>query len=238
VVHGTGAGTGSGGGFAGRVGRTGTHGECLPGPLATGEFQVRRPGGKRSLAGMAGLIPEAGPGWETALLLPVPAAEPAVSRHRARLDEAARDGVPAHITVLYPFVAPAGISTPQLASLGRLFAGVAAFEFTLDRVGWFGEQVVWLGPRDPAPFSALTSAAFSAFPCCPPYGGQHAVVIPHLTIGHTGGQQALRAAAEAVRPCLPIEATAAEVILMAGPRPGTPDTPPGQWRTVAAFPLG
>ena len=201
-------------------------------------MQVRPRGGERSLAGMPGLIPDAGPGWETALLLPVPAAEPAVSRHRARLDEAARDGVPAHVTVLYPFLPPAGISEPLLASLGRLFAGTSAFGFTLDRVGWFGEEVVWLGPRDPAPFSALTSAAFTAFPCCPPYGGQHADVIPHLTIGHAGGPQALRAAAESVRPCLPIEATAAEVILMAGPRPGTPDTPPGQWRTVAAFPLG
>ena len=137
-----------------------------------------------------------------------------------------------------PFLPPAGISEPLLASLDRLLAGFAAFEFTLDQVGWFGEDVVWLGPRDPAPFSALTSAAFIAFPCCPPYGGQHDEVIPHLTIGHAGGQQALRAAAESVRPCLPIEATAADVILMAGPRPGTPDTPPGQWRTVAAFPLG
>ena len=98
---------------------------------------------------MPGLIPGAGPGWETALLLPVPAAEPAVGQHRARLDEAARDGVPAHITVLYPFLPPAGIDEALLASLGRLFAGVAAFGFTLDRVGWFGEEVVWLGPRDP-----------------------------------------------------------------------------------------
>ena len=199
---------------------------------------MRLRGGKRSLAGMPGLIPDADPGWETALLLPVPAAEPAVSHHRARLDEAPRDGAPAHVTVLYPFLPPAEISEPLLASLGRLFAGFAAFEFTLDRVGWFGEEVVWLGPRDPAPFSALTSAAFTAFPCCPPYGGQHAVVVPHLTIGHVGGPQALRAAAESVRPCLPIEATAMEVILMAGPRPGTPGTPPGQWRAVAAFHLG
>jgi len=201
-------------------------------------LQVRPPSGKRSLAGMPGLIPDAGPRWETALLLPVPAAEPAVSHHRARLDVAARDGVPAHITVLYPFLPPAGTSDPLLTLLSRLFAGFAAFEFTLDRVGWFGEDVVWLGPRDPAPFSALTSAAFNAFPSCPPYGGQHAEVIPHLTIGHAGGQQALRAAADAVCPCLPIEATAAEVTLMAGPRPGIPGTPPGQWRTVATFPLG
>ena len=91
---------------------------------------------------MPDLIPDAGPGWETILLLPVPAAEPAVGRHRARLVESARNGVPAHITVLYPFPPPAEISEPLLASLGRLFAGFAAFEFTLDRVGWFGGEVV------------------------------------------------------------------------------------------------
>ena len=99
-------------------------------------------GGKRSLTGVPDLIPDAGPGWETMLLLPVSAAEPAVGRHRARLVESARNGVPAHITVLYPFLPPAEISEPLLASLGRLFAGFAAFEFTLDRVGWFGGEVV------------------------------------------------------------------------------------------------
>jgi 2'-5' RNA ligase len=195
-------------------------------------------GGKRSLAGMPSLIPDADPGWETALLVPVPAAEPAVGLHRARLDQAARDGVPAHITVLYPFLPPAEVSQPLLASLRALFAGLAAFGFTLDRVRWFGEEVVWLSPRDPAPFSALTRLAFSAFPACPPYGGQYPEVVPHLTIGDSGKPQALRAAVESVRPCLPIKATASEVALMAGPRPGTPGTPPGRWRTIATFPLG
>jgi hypothetical protein len=187
---------------------------------------------------MPGPIEGVAPDWESALLLPVPAAEPAVSEHRARLDEAAWDGVPAHITVLYPFLPPAGIDAALLESLGSLFAAFAPFEFTLDKVRWFGDELVWLGPRDPAPFTALTDLAFTAFPSCPPYGGRHTEVIPHLTIGHRGGPEALRAAAEAVRPCLPIEAAAAEVILMAGPRPGAPGSPPGRWRTVAAFPLG
>jgi 2'-5' RNA ligase len=184
------------------------------------------------------LIPGAGPGWETALLLPVPAAEPAVARHRARLDEAARDGVPAHITVLYPFLPPAGIDEALLATLARLFGGFASFRFTLDKVGWFGQEAVWLGPRDPAPFTALTGLVFTAFPSCPPYGGRHLEVIPHLTIGQAGGLQALAAAAGSVRSWLPIEAAATQVSLMAGPPPGSPGTPPGQWRTIAAFPLG
>jgi hypothetical protein len=174
---------------------------------------------------------------ESALLLLVPAAEPAVGEHRARLDASARDGVPAHLTVLYPFL-PAGlIDDAVLASLAGLFAVVPAFRFTLDRVGWFGDDVVWLGPHDAAPFRALTELAFAAFPACPPYGGQYADVIPHLTVGHRGGASALGAAGEAVGHRLPIEATAAEVTLMTGPHPGNQGMPPGQWRTLAAFGL-
>jgi len=97
---------------------------------------------------------------------------------------------------------------------------------------------VFLGPADPAPFRALTDLVFAAFPSCPPYGGRHTEVVPHLTIGDRGGTAALAAAGAAVASHLPIEATAAEVTLMAGPPPGDPDGPPGQWRRLAAFPLG
>jgi hypothetical protein len=64
---------------------------------------------------------------ESALLLLVPAAEPVVGEHRARFDASARDGVPAHLTVLYPFLPPALIDDTVLASLIALFAGYPAF---------------------------------------------------------------------------------------------------------------
>ena len=175
---------------------------------------------------------------QSALLLTVPAAEAAVGPHRARLDLAARDGVPAHVTVLYPFLPPAGIGPDILAELTRLFAGVPRFSFTLDRVRWFGESVVWLGPADEAPFRALTALAAGAYPSCSPYGGIYEDVVPHLTIGQGDSPAELRAAAEAVRPLLPIAAGATEVTLMTGPDPGRPPGTPGEWRTVATFPLG
>jgi 2'-5' RNA ligase len=177
---------------------------------------------------------------ESALLLPVPAAEAAVGAQRARLDSSALDGVPAHVTVLYPFLPPAEIAPDVLAELSRLFAGTPRFSFTLDQVRWFGESVVWLGPADESPFRALTALATAAYPSCLPYRGAHEDVVPHLTIGDRGGPAELRAAADEVRPLLPIAAEATEVVLMAGPRPGRPGRPgrPVQWRTVASFPLG
>jgi 2'-5' RNA ligase len=179
---------------------------------------------------------------ESALLLLVPAAEDAVGAQRARLDSSARDGVPAHVTVLYPFLPPAEIGPEVLAELSRLFAGMPRFSFTLDQVRWFGESVVWLGASDESPFRALTGLAVAAYPSCPPYQGAHEDVVPHLTIGHLTighphGPAELRAAGEAVRPLLPITAEATEVTLMAGPTPGR-SGPPGQWQTVASFPLG
>ena len=172
---------------------------------------------------------------QSALLVLVPAAEPAVGKHRARLDASARDGVPAHLTVLYPFLPPGQIGDDELTALARLFAGFPSFAVTLDRVSWFGEQVVWLGPRDEAPFRALTDLVFASYPACAPYGGRYADVIPHLTIGHDAALDVLRAAAEDVRPHLPIQTRATQVTLMSGPTPGNPKTPPGQWRTIATF---
>lgn len=174
---------------------------------------------------------------ESALLVPIPAAEAAVGVHRAKLDLSAREGVPAHITVLYPFLPVGELTDGVLESVRVLMAGIEAFDFTLDRVSWFGSDVVWLGPRDPAPFRSLTEKAFAAFPACPPYGGQYADVVPHLTVGDLGGEDALRLAAAEVSGHLPIAAQATEVILMTGPGPGSAARP-GRWRTVATFRLG
>jgi 2'-5' RNA ligase len=175
---------------------------------------------------------------QSALLLAVPAAEAAVGAHRACLDPSARHGVPAHITVLYPFLPPAEIGPRVLAGLSRLFAGVPRFSFVLDQVRWFDDPVVWLDPADESPFRALTELEAQAHPGCSPYGGVHEDVVPHLTIGHGGGPAELRAAAEVIRPQLPIAAAATEVTLMAGPRPGGLSGPPGQWQVVGCFALG
>ena len=173
---------------------------------------------------------------ESALLVTVPAAEPAVARHRSRLDTSAADGVPAHITVLYPFLPPDLIDADTHATLARLFASVPGFRFTLDQTRWFPDSVLWLAPSDPAPFSALTGLVAAAFPSCPPYGGQVAEVIPHLTIGDGAPRAELEAAEAKVRPHLPIDAEATEVTLMTGPSPGSAPTA-ARWMTVATFSL-
>jgi hypothetical protein len=174
----------------------------------------------------------AGSGLESALIVEVPEAEAAVGQWREHLDEnAAALGVPAHVTVLAPFLARGKIGPPVLGSLGRLFGAVPRFRFRLVRTAWFGDQVLWLAPEDDGPFRALTERAYAAFPACPPFGGVFDEVIPHLTVGLGQPLAELRAAEESVGPQLPIEAAATAVTLMAGPVSG------GRWSRVARFPL-
>jgi hypothetical protein len=61
---------------------------------------------------------------ESVLLITVPAAGPAVAGHRSRFDRSAVQGVPAHVTVLYPFLPPALIDADVHAVPARLFGAV------------------------------------------------------------------------------------------------------------------
>jgi 2'-5' RNA ligase len=174
----------------------------------------------------------ANPGPQSALIIEVPEAEAAVRQHRDLLDDSASLGVPAHITVLFPFMPPQAIDDAVSGVLARLFAAVGRFGFRLDRTDWFGDEVLWLGPRDPGPFRALTERVCAAFPAFRPYEGQFEEVVPHLTVGDRRPLEVLRAAENAVQAWLPIEATAGAVTLMAQQVPG------GRWSATATFSLG
>lgn len=173
-----------------------------------------------------GLLPNSG------LIVEVPEAETAVKHHRDALDINAQGGVPAHITVLYPFLPPSLIDADVLTDLAALFAGVSSFDVAFTHTAWFGEQVLWLAPEDPRPFLALTELVHRAYPEYPPFAGLFSDVVPHLTIGHGVHLLEMVRAEGKVRAQLPIHMTARRVTLM------TQDEPEGVWTTAARFPLG
>jgi len=118
---------------------------------------------------------------DSALLVPVPEAEPCVQRHRFRYDSIALRGVPAHITVLFPFMSRGAITEATTSSVRDVVASFSAFSFSLTRVERFPEAL-YLAPEPAEPFVRLTEALADRFPSFPPYGGAHPEVIPHLTV--------------------------------------------------------
>ncbi|MEU8609403.1 2'-5' RNA ligase family protein [Actinoplanes sp. NPDC048791] len=169
----------------------------------------------------------------TALIIEIPAAEPAVNAHRTALDRAASWGVPAHITLVFPFLPPDKINDDTLTAIHQIAAAETPFDVTLDSIGWFGDTVVWLAPNPAQPFIALTAALAARFPQAQPYGGAFDETIPHLTIGHDHPRPTLEAAATAVTRHLPITTTVTSIRLIAGAR-----EPGDNWHPVADFPLG
>jgi 2'-5' RNA ligase len=141
--------------------------------------------------------------------------------------------VPAHLSVVYPFVPPAEVDDRVLAELAGAIATVPTFDCAFPRTDWFGDDVLWLAPDPAEPFRELIGAVVSAFPAQQPYGGIYADPVPHLTVGELrlGTAAELAAADRAVRAQLPIRARVDRAVLLAGRRE------PGSWRQVATFEL-
>jgi len=170
---------------------------------------------------------------EAAVIVTVPAADPIIGAHRERYDAAARVGVPAHATIVYPFKPVEVLTAHDVRVLENLCATTPPVELTLSRTAGFGADVLYLAPQDPDPLVALTRLVAGVFPDYPPYRGAHPDVVPHVTIGH-GEPDALRAAEHDVRRSLPIHQRVCAVELWSGP---PLDSGRGPWRRVSTFPL-
>ena len=168
---------------------------------------------------------------ESALLVTVPEAEPIVAPHRARLDSGAIRGVPAHVTILYPFVAPELLTADVMHQLTHLLAATPPFDLTFGSIGWFGTNVAWLRPTPDEPLRRLTATVAKRWPDWPPYGGEVDDPTPHLTIGDHGGTAALIAATTAIEPALPITTRITEVHLFTGSHE------PASWHPHTRFTL-
>jgi 2'-5' RNA ligase len=171
---------------------------------------------------------DAAPPPESALVVPVPEAEPYVQRHRFHHDSVALRGVPAHITVLYPFMAPGEISDTATDAVRDVLAHFPEFPFRLTRLDRFPEGATYLAPEPATPFVDLTSAIAERFPGYPPYAGAHAEVIPHLTVAQSPDAPAAELAE--IERHLPIRCVAREAWLMV-------EDDERRWRTRLRFPF-
>ena len=167
------------------------------------------------------------------MVVPVPEVQPLVGEFREQLDRPAAEGVPAHVTVLYPFLPPDLIGPQELRRLAAAVASVRRFAVTFRRIAWFGDTDAWLAPEPAAGFRALTAAVTAAFPGYPPYRGEYGIEpVPHLTLGTGDAPDRLRMAAAAVAARLPVDAAIGVCHLLQG------RTGPGAWQQRAALPLG
>jgi len=147
--------------------------------------------------------------------------------------ELATIGIPPHVTLLYPFVRPDELDR-ALPLLAATLARHERFAFSLTEVRTF-PRTVWIAPDPAAPFAAVTAAIHAAFPDHPPYGGEFAEVIHHVTlvdgIDDDELPSTLALARSRVEPLLPIHVVAAEAVVLA-------EQEDGRWIVSATLQLG
>ena len=162
---------------------------------------------------------------ETALVVAVPEAEPAIAAFRARFDSVAvAKRIPPHVTLLYPFVPANELDPALLQSLRELYKPVRPFDFQLTRVDRFDHHV-WLAPDPRNRFVELIELTCARFPAYPSYGERALTPEPHLTIGTAEGDRTVEATAAVAKmelaTALPLRCRAERVSLLEEQAEGT-----------------
>jgi len=168
---------------------------------------------------------------ESGFIICVPEAEATVGSLRERFDSSARLGVPAHITVLFPFMSPENINASVVQRIESVVRESQRFEFSLTRVARF-PATAYFEPEPAAPFIALTESLFREFPQFPPFGGEFPTIIPHLTVAHGSAAEAEIAEAELASSLAlhgPIKSVCRSLVLM--------ENSSGTWRQMHVFPF-
>jgi 2'-5' RNA ligase len=168
------------------------------------------------------------------LVVLVPEAEAVAKPFRDRYDPSAAAGMPAHITLLYPFKAPDEIDDITLGKLRSCFASFKPIQFSLSTLQRFPIAALYLAPEPDEPFRQLTLSIWKLFPEAPPYGGKWPNIVPHLSVAQLESEQQLAAIAEDIAQAfqgkLPVSAIASEVALM--------HNRSGRWGVREMFSLG
>jgi 2'-5' RNA ligase len=124
-------------------------------------------------------------------------------------------GVPAHITLIVPWLPPEEITAADLEELEGVLHDVKAFDFELTHVDWFGRRVLWVAPEPPGPFLELINVLADRF-ATPPWEDEFDEVVPHLTVAHASDGVELVPVAADVAGRLPLACRAEEVWVMVG----------------------
>ncbi|GEB17104.1 2'-5' RNA ligase family protein [Pimelobacter simplex] len=149
------------------------------------------------------------------LAVPVAALEPYVRARWEHYDPAWTSRDPAfthaHITLLAPFLAaPSAADLDRVAEIART---TPAFDFRLAEVAAFPDGIVHAVPEPSGPFAELTARLWRAFPQCPPYEGEFADTVPHLTLDRLGPEVSVASVEADLARVLPVTVRADRIEL-------------------------
>jgi 2'-5' RNA ligase len=167
---------------------------------------------------------------ETAIVVMVPEAGPAVGALYRTHTSAGREGMSPHVTLLIPFADSGAL---PLADVRTLVGSFAPFAFELTEIRRFEPStgtILWLAPKPATRFVELTQALVDAFPAQRPYDGAFEDIVPHLTVAVSGDPDVVERIDEDIGRALPIAARADAATIV--------ERRDGRWQPHTTIPFG
>lgn len=122
--------------------------------------------------------------------------------------------IPPHVTLAFPFLPLESITPEIVETLTQFFNETPSFDFELNQIRWFSNDVVYLEPSKGDTFSGIIETLQRMFPDFHPYDGQFELVIPHLCLSEQGSLSDRRALARRAAEFLPVSSHATHVWMM------------------------
>jgi 2'-5' RNA ligase len=178
---------------------------------------------------------------ESAVIVPVLQADGLLRGLRPRWQPAAPVGIPAHITLAYPFLTAEELGPDALTGLAAIFGAQPPLPVRLAGVGrWPG--IAYLAPEPAEPFVALAEAVQAAFPSARTAGRGEGALVPHVTALRHPDEAVLGEAAAELAARLPLDVLIAEAWLVQAAGEGRAwlvgEGAGERWTLRMRFPLG
>ena len=165
---------------------------------------------------------------QTGLVIPVPAADALLASVGTRYPGAVREGVPAHVSLLYPFVAAAELDERVTTALGELLVEQTPMRVRFAQC-YRRDGFVALRPEPIEELKDLVSETRRRWPDVVPYEGIYEDVEPHLTVAMRCSEETAVTIEQEVTAELPISTELREAWLVAFE---------GQWTLRGQFKFG
>lgn len=179
---------------------------------------------------------------ESAVIVPVLQADALLRAWKPRWEPPAPVGIPACVTIAYPFLSPDELGPDTLSGLAEIFAAQPPLAIRLAGVArWPGLVVVQ--PEPVEPFIALAEQVHARFPSSRTPGVAGGSLVPHLTALRSPDDALLDEAATTLAARLPLAVSVAEAWLVqatGGTRAWLVEGATGaeRWTLRMRFPLG